>query len=50
MDSLDSEMVVSEEENGCRFDDKERTGLTHANCEVNSHQEKVAGVLFCNML
>ena len=47
MHMLDLEMVISKEENGCRFDHQRKEEVT---CMVNSCQGKVAGVFPTKLL
>ena len=44
MDTVDSELIVTDKGNACRFDDPERKPDTHATCVDNS-SIRVAGVL-----
>ena len=48
MDTRDSEMVINDEDNACRFVDPGKTKHleTHVTCMVSTCQGKVTGVLY----
>ena len=48
LSTQDSEMIINDEESGCKFDG--RNWIIRTTCVVNFSQGKVARVLFCNML
>ena len=50
LDMQDSEMIINEEQNDMQIRRRGKNWITYSTYVVNTGQEKLAGVLFCNKL